>query len=46
MGSYGKSFRGLISRICEKFSGAGVAENYGTQENKNKKEVESIFPLS
>ena len=31
MGSYGKSFRGLIiSRICEKFSGGGVAENYGT----------------
>ena len=31
MGSYGKSFRGLIiSRICEKFSGDGVAENYGT----------------
>ena len=31
MGSYGKSFRGLIiSRIYEKFSGGGVAENYGT----------------
>ena len=31
MGSYGKSFRGLIiSSIREKFSGGGVAENYGT----------------
>ena len=31
MSSYGKSFRGLIiSRICEKFSGGGVAGNYGT----------------
>ena len=31
MGSYEMSFRGLIiSRICEKFSGGGVAENYGT----------------
>ena len=31
MGSYGKSFRGLIiSRICEKISGGGVAEDYGT----------------
>ena len=29
--SYGKSFRGLrISRIFEKISGGGVAENYGT----------------
>ena len=75
MGSYGKLFRGLImSRICEKIPGGGVAENYGnvgkfhkninfslkivsyrisrkviskkTPENKNKKEVESIFPLS
>ena len=31
MGSYGKSFRGLIiSPICEKFSGGGVAKNYVT----------------
>ena len=29
MGSYGKSFRGLvISPICEQFSGGGVEENY------------------
>ena len=37
MGSYGKSFRGLIiSRICYKFSGIGVAENYGTVEKFHK----------
>ena len=37
MGSYGNSFRGLIiSPICEKFSGGGVAENYGTVGNFHK----------
>ena len=37
MGSYGKSFRGLIiSPICEKCSGGGVAENYGTVEKFHK----------
>ena len=37
MGSYGKSFRGLIiSRICDKFSGVGVPENYGTVEKFHK----------
>ena len=31
MDSHGKSFRGpIISRICAKISGGGVAENYGT----------------